>query len=119
MSARYRRQRRIRYWGLVLHGFSASRKKLLADPDTAPDVANNYRLDQKDADGDRSDGMEESWLRYEENPSPHNMKNIPREQIELLHPKTVARLHGRDLLMTHLGWAAGLILGLVAVVATR
>jgi len=114
MNAHHRKQWWLWRAGLVLHGFSATRKKMAADPDTAPDLADNIGLDRKDADGRPSDGMEDGWLRVDEpGELGHDLKNIPREQFEILHPKTIARIVGRELLLTHLFY-----LGLGAAIAS-
>lgn len=116
MTDRHARQRRLYYLGLLAHGFSASKRVMLADNDTAPDVPNNYRLDQKDADGDRSDGVEEGLARYDADPTLHNLKNYTREVIEARHPKTTARLDGLALLKTHAAYLlfiAGMVAGIL------
>ena len=76
--------------GLAAHAFSG-----LVEEDTIADRPDNWQLDRRDKDGDLSDGVYEAWLRLADEPSLHNLKNIPREWLEIVHPKTAARIMGR------------------------
>lgn len=83
------------YVGLLLHAFSFW--TIRSDPDTAYDWHRNMQLDRLDADGHRSDGVEEAWDRFLHDgwrKRIHNAKNYPREVYEIWHPKTSARVSG-------------------------
>jgi hypothetical protein len=103
--------RRILQWpvfyaGLLLHAFSFH--TIRTDEDTAADWHDNVSLDRDDRDGDLSDGVYEAWLRILEQPTPHNLKNYPREWLEIVHPKTAARVSGAIALGSlALGFAIG------------
>lgn len=78
--------------GAIAHGFSK-----LIDEDTVADRPMNWQLDRKDGDGDLSDGMQDGWFRFWKVPGRwlHDAKNIYREWLEIVHPKTAARVSGR------------------------
>lgn len=87
------------YTGLLLHGVSF--RTIRSDEDTRADWPANVSLDRQDSDGDTSDGVQEAWQRIWTKGRPlHDLKNYPREWIEVVHPKTSARVFGFLLLLT-------------------
>lgn len=106
--------RRILQWplfyiGLVLHGFSFS--TLRTDEDTRTDWHDNVSLDRNDVDGNPADGVREAWRRiWQRGRTTHDLKNLPREWHEIVHPKTSARVDGFLLLLTLAAAIAGWVL---------
>ena len=94
-AARHVLQWALAVIGCWLHGPSIG--TLPTDDDTKADWPANLQLDRKDADGNRSDGLQDAWWRFWHEGwrrMPHNLKNVWREWIEVVHPKTAARVSG-------------------------
>lgn len=106
MTARHAYQWLVFSTGLAAHAFSR-----LVEEDTIADRPDNWQLDRKDADGNRSDGMFEAWMRLADEPSLHNLKNIPREWLEIVHPKTATRIISRvTMVFAGIGVAIGALI---------